>query len=110
MISGDLILAAGIAALALAVAKILHGIDMTIAVSLLFTAAAGIAVQALAREDCDTALAACIAREHAGQVTWHHHVHSPAAVLSLDQLGSGTTRRSGTQRAPKAVELSVIRL
>jgi hypothetical protein len=83
MISGELILAAGIAALALAVAKFLRGLDMTVAVSLLFTAAAGITVEALAREDCNTALAECTAREHAGQVTWHHHLHSPAAVLSL---------------------------
>ncbi|TCC44828.1 DUF998 domain-containing protein [Kribbella pittospori] len=83
MISGDLSLAAGIAALALAVGTTLRGLDTTVAGTLLFTAAAGITVQALAREDCNTALAECIAREHAGQVSWHHHVHSPAAALSF---------------------------
>lgn len=83
MISGDLALATGITALALAISKIPRGLDMTIAVSLLLTAAAGITVQALAREDCNTALAECIAREHTGQVTWHHHLHSPASALSF---------------------------
>jgi hypothetical protein len=83
MIGGDLTLAAGITALALAVGKNLRGLDMTVGVALLAAAAAGIAAQALAREDCNTALAECVARAQTGQVTWHHHLHGPASVMSF---------------------------
>lgn len=83
MIGGDLILAAGIAALAWAIRKTARCLDAEVTTWLLATTAAAITVQALAREDCNTAAAACIAREHAGTVTWHHHLHGPASVLGF---------------------------
>ncbi len=39
--------------------------------------------QALAREDYDTGLAACIARQKAGVLSWHHNVHEYASVLAF---------------------------
>lgn len=83
MVGGDLTLAVGIAALAWALTTTVAGMDGHVAVGLLATAAAAVAVQALAREDCDTATADCITREQTGAVTWHHQLHGAASALAF---------------------------
>jgi hypothetical membrane protein len=81
--TGEVLLAAGILALAIGLAITLAGRDITVGVGLLITTGLAIAVQAVAREDCDTGLAVCVAREQAGLVSWHHTLHGLASVLSF---------------------------
>jgi hypothetical membrane protein len=80
-ITGKLLLAASILALAVGLAITLAGRDRTFGVGLLITAGLAIAVAAIAREDCNTGLAACITRQRAGLVSWHHILHGLASVL-----------------------------
>jgi hypothetical protein len=104
MISGDLALAVGIAALALVVGRTLRSPDTTVAVGLLAAAAVGIVVQALAREDCNTALTDCTARAHAGQLTWHHDPHSPASALAfLVILGAPSSSPARSVNSPASM-------
>jgi hypothetical membrane protein len=81
--TGELLLAAGILALAAQLAATLTGREATAGIVLLATTGVAVAVQALAREDCDTGLAVCVAREQAGTVSWHHQLHGLVAVLSF---------------------------
>jgi hypothetical membrane protein len=81
--TGELLLAAGILALAARLVGTLTGREAAAGIALLATTGVAVAVQALAREDCDTGLAVCMAREQAGTVSWHHQLHNLAAVLSF---------------------------
>jgi hypothetical membrane protein len=81
--TGELLLAAGILALAARLVGTLTGREAAAGIALLATTGVAVAVQALAREDCDTGLAGCVAREQAGAVSWHHQLHGLAAVLSF---------------------------
>jgi hypothetical protein len=82
-ITGDLLLGAGTLALAAGLARALTGRDVTVAAGLLLTAGFAILVQAVAREDCSTQLAACAASERAGDVSWHHQLHGAASVVAF---------------------------
>ena len=82
-VSGELLLSVGILGLATGLAITLAGRDVLVGVAMLVTTGLAIAAQAVAREDCDTGLAACAAREEAGLVSWHHSLHGYAAVLSF---------------------------
>jgi len=61
----------------------LTGREVPVAAGMLVLAGLGIAVSAIAREDCDTGLAACTAQEQAGLVSWHHVLHGVASVVAL---------------------------
>jgi hypothetical membrane protein len=80
-ITGKLLLAASILALAVGLAISLGGRDRAVGVGMLITAGLAIAVAAMAREDCNTGLAACTARQQAGLASWHHTLHGLASVL-----------------------------
>lgn len=77
--TGKLLLAAGILALATGLASVLPGRETAVGVGLLGVAALAIAIAALARQDCDPALAMCAARQRAGQLSWHHSLHDYAS-------------------------------
>ena len=67
----------------------LGGRDATVAAVLLLVAGMAMLTQAFSREDCSTELAACMAREAAGAVSWHHELHSLASVVVfLTPLGA----------------------
>ena len=82
-ITGELLLAGGWLALATGLIVTFSGRDTTVAAGLLSVAGLGTVIQALAREDCDTALPACLAQQNAGLVSWHHNLHGFSAALAI---------------------------
>lgn len=82
-IAGDLLLGTGALALALGLVIALRGRDVVVGACLLATAGLAILVQAVAREDCSTQLAACAARVRAGDVSWHHTLHDTSSGLAF---------------------------
>lgn len=82
-ITGELLLAVAVLALARGLAISLTGPDVIVAVCLLVSGGLGILVQAVAREDCGTQVAACAARLHAGHASWHHTLHDATSALAF---------------------------
>ena len=83
--------APGFAAAGEGLRRQLGGRDATVAAVLLLVAGMAMLTQAISREDCSTELAACMAREAAGAVSWHHELHSLASVIVfLTPLGAAT--------------------
>lgn len=85
MITGSLLLGAGIVALAVGLARAVKGRAATVGSILLVIAGVGVIVSGLARPDCYSQLEACAARIDAGDVSWHHAIHDWAdlAILAL---------------------------
>jgi hypothetical membrane protein len=82
MVIGFLSLGLGIIGLGLGLASVLAGGLSARVGSLLVTfAGLGILVAGLARNDCSSELAACKAREDAGELSWHHHVHDLVSLV-----------------------------
>lgn len=81
--AGEVAFAVSLLALAAGLAISLVGRDVAVGVGMLAATGLAIAAQALAREDCDTGLAACIARQQSGALSWHHSLHEYASVLAF---------------------------
>jgi hypothetical protein len=81
--AGELAFAGSLLALAAGLVISLVGRDVAVGAGMLAVTGLAIAAQALAREDCDTGLAACIARQQAGVLSWHHSLHEYASVLAF---------------------------
>jgi hypothetical membrane protein len=82
MVIGFLALGLGVVALGLGLPSVLAGgLSARVGALLVTVAGFGILVAGVARNDCSSELAACKAREDAGELSWHHHVHDLVSVL-----------------------------
>jgi Protein of unknown function (DUF998) len=81
MITGFLLLGAGIVALAVGLAGAATGRAATVGSILLVLAGVGVIVAGLVREDCYSQLDACAARIDAGDVSWHHAAHDWVSLV-----------------------------
>ena len=81
--TGEFLLGVGVVALAAGLVAALPGRDVVVGFSLLLSAGLATAIQALAREDCPTQHADCVARLQAGQASWHHTLHEATSGLAF---------------------------
>jgi hypothetical membrane protein len=81
MITGFLLLGAGMIALGAGLAGALKGGPATVGSILVVVAGVGIIVAGLARNDCSSELDACADRVEAGDVSWHHATHDLASLV-----------------------------
>ena len=81
MITGFLLLGAGMLALGAGLAGALKGRSATVGSILVGVAGVGIIVAGLARNDCSSQLDACADRADAGDVSWHHATHDLVSLV-----------------------------
>jgi hypothetical protein len=115
MVIGFLALGLGVVALGLGLPSVLAGgLSARVGALLVTVAGFGILVAGVARNDCSSELAACKAREDAGELSWHHHVHDLVSVPGFPRARRVSTHpctgvRAGRNLARSAVVLDLER-